>query len=89
MNIPILKESQSINLQEFIDYWSSLYDYSNEHLYNERINKSEYSEDDIQQFYIWKNGMLLSEKKQISLEKNIKSKLNIINNLNLRFYTRT
>lgn len=65
----------------FIDYWSKFYDYPLESLYNERILKPSFDTEDLQQLFIWKNGMRLSAGKQKSLEVKILSKLKIINEL--------
>lgn len=80
MNLPIL-ETASTDLNRFIDYWSMRYDYSLESLYNERIFKSKFDIEDLQQLFIWKNGMKLSAGKQNSLDVRIISKLKSINEL--------
>ena len=80
MNLPILKIENS-NLVEFINYWSKLYNYPLEALYNERISKKEFDKEDLQELFIWKNGMKLSAGKQKSLENKILSKQKIINDL--------
>jgi len=78
MKLPILKITNS-DLKGFINYWSKLYDYPLESLYNERILKPEFDNEDLQQLFIWKNGMKLSAGKQKSLETKILSKLEIVN----------
>lgn len=80
MNFPILK-SQNTSLIDFIIYWSRLYNYTNEELYDNCIIKNTYAEDDIRSMFIWKNGMKLSIGKQKSLEEKIISKISYINNL--------
>ena len=80
MNLPILK-LENTDLVEFISYWSRLYDYPLESLYNERIFKQKIEEEDLHQLFIWKNGMKLSAGKQKSFEDKILSKLEIINEL--------
>ncbi|NRS87666.1 hypothetical protein HNQ02_000573 [Flavobacterium sp. 7E] len=78
MNFPVLiKHSQ--NLSEFIIFWSKQYSFSNEAIYSNSIAKKVLNTTDIQNLYIWKNGMKLSELKQKSLDNKIKSKLSIIN----------
>lgn len=69
------------DLNEFITFWSKLYSYSNEHLYNDTIIKREYDIDNFQKLFVWKNGMKLSGLKQKSLDIKIIAKLSIINTL--------
>lgn len=83
MNLPILKVSSS-DLNGFINYWSKFYHYPLESLYNERIHNQRFDVEDIQQLFIWKNGMKLSASKQNSLLVNVLSKINIINELKTR-----
>ena len=80
MNFPIL-QSQNTSLIDFIIYWSRLYNYTNEELYDNCIIKNTYAEDDIRSMFIWKNGMKLSIGKQKSLEEKIISKISYINKL--------
>lgn len=80
MNLPILK-SQNTSLSEFVEYWSQLYNYTNEELYDNCIIKNSYTADDIRSMFIWKNGMKLSLGKQKSLEDKIISKISLINKL--------
>ena len=80
MNLPILK-IENTDLVEFISYWSRIYDYPLESLYNERIFKEKFEKEDLHQLFIWKNGMKLSAGKQKSFEDKILSKLEIINEL--------
>ncbi len=79
MNLPVLALKNASDINEFIVFWSKLYDYPQEHLYNEAIKKPHFSVDDIQNLFVWKNGMTLSILKQNSLDKNVKSKIEIIN----------
>jgi hypothetical protein len=79
MKLLVFEQQKTTNLNEFINYWSQLYSYSNENLYNNTIVKQQYIIADIQNLYIWKNGMRLSKSKQKSLETKILSKLNLIN----------
>ncbi|WP_233065940.1 hypothetical protein, partial [Sphaerochaeta sp. S2] len=77
INILTIKKT---NLTEFIHHWSKLYSYSNETSYYNAITKEVFELNDIQNLYVWKNGMKLSTLKQISLDNKIKAKLTIINN---------
>jgi hypothetical protein len=75
-------------LQDFIEFWSAFYNYPKEHLYSERIQKSEFTLDDINKFYEWKNGTPLSLKKKASL-KQITDKIHLINELKIDFNIET
>jgi len=75
----ILELKKETHINSFIDFWSRLYSYPLENLYNETIIKKQFEIDDIQHLYIWKNGMKLSNKKQQSLDLKIKPKLILIN----------
>jgi hypothetical protein len=79
--LPILVNSKQSDLTLFIEFWSKLYSYPLENLYNETIIKEQYEIDDMQRLFIWKNGMKLSSKKQQSLDLKIKPKLTLINKL--------
>jgi hypothetical protein len=76
---PILELKKQTDIKSFIEFWSKLYFYPLENLYNETIIKTSYEIDDIQRLFIWKNGMKLSNKKQKSLDDKIVSKLAMIN----------
>lgn len=80
MSLFQLSIHKSNDLEEFIDYWSKLYSYVNEDLYDNSIDKEIFIKEDIQNLYTWKNGMRLSEAKQRSVDTKIKAKLPIINN---------
>ena len=79
MNLLNFEINKSNNLNSFIESWSKLYSFSNEAIYKNTISKKEFSESDIQNLFVWKNGMKLSVLKQKSLNEKIKSKLKIIN----------
>lgn len=64
--LPILVNSKQSDLTSFIEFWSKLYSYPLENLYNETIVKEQYEIDDMQSLFTWKNGMKLSRKKQQS-----------------------
>jgi len=80
MNLNILTPT-STNIQDFIEFWSKQYAYNNENTYYNSITKEVFELNDIQNLYIWKNGMKLSMLKQKSLDAKIKAKLSIINTL--------
>lgn len=79
MNIPLITIENDISLVSFINSWSKQYSFSNEVSYSSSISKKAFTITDIQNLYVWKNGMKLSELKQKSLDSKIKSKLTIIN----------
>ncbi len=70
-----------ITKEEFINYWSRFYSYELEHLYDERITKKVYTKQDVEEFYIWKNGGNLSKKKKDALEQHILKNIETINRL--------
>lgn len=72
-----ITKSYDINL--FIDFWSRLYTFRNESIYNKTIIKVEFEIQDIQNLFEWKNGMRLSDLKQKSLNDKIINKLEVIN----------
>ncbi len=79
MNLLNFEINKSNNLNSFIETWSKLYSFSNESTYKNAISKKILTETDIQDLFVWKNGMKLSVLKQKSLNEKIKSKLKIIN----------
>jgi len=79
MRLPILQQTENDDLKSFVEFWSKGYYYPLEDLYNNRIHKEQYNESDIQEFFIWKNGMNLSKLKQKSLNDKIISKTDLIN----------
>ena len=79
MEILVFEIKKQTNINSFIDFWSRLYSYPLENIYNKTIIKKQFEIDDIQRLYIWKNGMKLSNKKQQSLDLKIKAKLALIN----------
>ena len=79
MNFIKLESNTANNLEDFINSWSKLYSYANEAIYNKAISKETFTNTDIQDLYIWKNGMKLSILKQKSLDTKILAKLSLIN----------
>lgn len=74
-----ITESDDINT--FITFWSQLYSYSNEAIYKKNISKKVFDTESVQELFKWKNGMRLSDLKQISLNIKIIDKLEVINYL--------
>ncbi|WP_320112038.1 hypothetical protein [Draconibacterium orientale] len=79
--LPILITKNVLDLNQFVEFWSRLYSYPLENLYNERIKKNMFDNEDIQNLFVWKNGMDLSLLKQNSIDGKIKLKLKLINEL--------
>ncbi|WP_412464105.1 hypothetical protein [Flavobacterium mekongense] len=79
MNLVHFEIKKSENLNSFINAWSMLYSYANESVYKEAISKTIFNEEDVTSLLVWKNGMRLSNMKKNSLNKNILSKLSVIN----------
>jgi hypothetical protein len=77
--LPILQMTDQNDFGVFIDFWKKLYLYPLDNLYNETIVKTQFSIDDIQRLFVWKNGMKLNERKQLSVDTNVKTKIEIIN----------
>lgn len=72
---------QNGSIEEFVACWCVAYNTDTEHLYADRINKKQFSADDIIQLYVWKNQGVLSGPKGKSVENNIVAKLDVINQL--------
>ncbi|MEM0574813.1 hypothetical protein [Aequorivita flava] len=76
-----MNNTDIVDLNDFINFWSKLYSFSNEAIYKASISKKPLTKNDIQNLYEWKNGMRLSVQKQKSLDTKINSKLTVINKL--------
>lgn len=81
LRIPIIKQIEAEDLQQFISFWSKYYDYQNDKLYQDNIDKNIYLNAHIENLYKWKNGMRLSKQKKASLEGKVLIKINVINKL--------
>lgn len=77
MTFPFIEQSGT--LQQFINSWSHYYDYGDEAAYTKHITNNPFSKEDVRRLFLWKNGMRLSVKKNLSLETKIVSKLDVIN----------
>jgi hypothetical protein len=88
MRYPKLNVSyKNISIKDFILHWSKLYPIlSIDDLYVKSIRKSEYTEEDIDGFFHWKNGMKINGhlQKQASVN-NLKHLLPHINELKYEF----
>jgi len=79
MQYLVLKSNKVNSINEFIGEWSKFYTFTNEILYQNSISKLEFTIRDIQNLFVWKNGMKLSKLKQKSVNEKIKYKIEIIN----------
>lgn len=85
MKTPILL-NKNVSIVKFIEYWSSTYIYANgENKYLQNIVKTVFDNASLLLLFEWKNGSVLSGHKRKSFEKNILSKIKIINTLKTRF----
>lgn len=80
MNLATFQTNSTSSLFEFIVFWSKRYSFANEQIYSDSISQLNYSQQNIQDLYRWKNGMVLSKLKQESLNQKIIKKLDLINN---------
>ena len=67
------------SLDAFIDTWAKGYNYSSMELYTDIIFKPEFTKVDLEKLFIWKNGMPLSSKKEISFQAKVSDKISVIN----------
>jgi hypothetical protein len=85
MNLILFKaEIASVSPTDFIEYWSRFYDYPEEHLYSESIQKDQFDLESIEKLFVWKNNMVLSKRKQASFSR-IVSKIGLINELKMNW----
>jgi len=83
MNLSKLSYSP-VDLKEFISVWSSFYNYSREELYVSRINKKQFTKNDLISLFEWKNGSRLAKNKEKALRPII-AKIDDINRLKTDF----
>ncbi|RPI78562.1 MAG: hypothetical protein EHM45_06085 [Desulfobacteraceae bacterium] len=84
IKFPRLSFDWNITPQQFINFWSNFYNYPQEHLYHDNINKGTFSASDVENLFLWKNGMKLSGKKLKALRE-ITRHLDVINRLKADF----
>jgi hypothetical protein len=79
--------NKSVNIKEFINFWSQFYIDPGERKYVDNINKNPCDKDALLALFEWKNGSKLSKGKKKSFEAkiSISSKLDIINSLKSHF----
>ncbi len=76
-----IKREPCADINEFVDFWRRLYNYSDDNRYNEHINSIEFTKASIEELFQWKNGMTLkgSGGKEKSLNDKIINRISIIN----------
>jgi hypothetical protein len=82
-----LKRNDLADLNTFIDNWSKSFMYLNMASYTDLIYREEFSVENIEELFTWKNGMKLSGKKDTALKEKILSKHEIINQLKRNWNT--
>lgn len=87
MEFPIITLNKK-SIDDFILFWSNLYDYKLEKEYHHHINNHKFDLNDLTELYKWKNGGNLSSKKEISLKTKILKKIEIINELKMDFQSK-
>jgi hypothetical protein len=80
---------QNQDLTVFIRQWNSFYNYDKMNLYDDNIKKETLTKEDLINLFVWKNGTNLSESKKRSLEKNVLSKLDLVNKFKKSFNIKT
>ncbi len=85
----ILNPATSITTEQFVLFWSALYDYRNRHVYDQIISKPSFEKNDIQRIYQWKNNVgkdqdKMSAGKQKFVDKVI-GRLSLVNELKNNF----
>lgn len=83
MNLSVLNKI-SVKPREFVDFWSSFYDYLLEGYYTPIIGKKRFSDEDLVKLFEWKNGSKLAQKKKKVLT-SIIAKIDQINALKASF----
>ena len=73
----ILLSNKSVNIKEFINFWSQFYIDPNKSKYFENINKISLDRDTLLALFEWKNGSKLSNGKEKSFEDKIFSKIKL------------
>src|SRR3989338_11014946 len=83
MNLTILTNNL-VNPKDFVEFWSSFYNYQFERYYTPLIGKKRFSKEDLVKLFEWKNGGKLSQRKKQALD-SIIDKLEQINALKSKF----
>ncbi|EGJ71797.1 hypothetical protein Bcop_1605 [Bacteroides coprosuis DSM 18011] len=84
IEIPILSRSSAEDFEQFIKFWSNLYDYPNMEDYNLNIKYAQgekYKEDNIWKLYRWRGRYSKSESKELTVKDKIIDRIDEINKL--------
>lgn len=81
----VLLSKQSVDMVDFINFWSDYYFDKYDNKYSENIDKEYFNRENLISLYEWKNGSVLSERKKIGLRKKVLAKIKIINSLKDQF----
>ena len=87
MNFTIFEPKSNIDLEKFVRFWSKYYGYKGykwEELYTNAISKPKLDPQDVHKLFFWKNGVRLSKKKAMLVDK-IVSRIDIVNKLRGNF----
>jgi len=79
MRIFVLKSISSASINEFVEHWRPLYAYANEGLYKNNIAVEQFNLKNLTELFQWKNGMILSGKKEKSLQEKVIGRIELIN----------
>jgi len=81
LNLFVLEKQKCLSIVEFIDYWKKLYSYFDDNRYKQNIDKFEFTPENLEELFHWKNGMTLkgSGGKEKSLNEKILKRTDIIN----------
>ena len=84
IEIPILSRSSAEDFEQFIKFWSNLYDYPNMEDYTLNIKYAQgekYKEDNIWKLYRWRGRYSKSESKELTVKDKIIDRIDEINKL--------
>ena len=90
-NFPIMS-FQTTDVNTFIKYWQTHYDYKNEDIYQRFIVKKIFDSHDIEDMFKWKNNMTLSGKKNVTVSlviNNLKLVNRLKKNFNMDLFSKT
>jgi len=82
----VIPSTENVKFQEFVDFWSKLYDITRDSKYFDNIIKYPKTIENMNNLYVWKNRRRkLGGTKKVSFDNNIKPNLKLINELHKNF----
>jgi hypothetical protein len=80
-NLFIIQKQPCTSMTEFISHWKKLYSYFDDNRYRQNISNTEFSSNNLEELFHWKNGMTLkgSGGKEKSLNEKILKRIELIN----------